>query len=50
MTNSIIYIIEQLKWNLLMLRGVYIGNDVENNDKQPKLGDHVTIWKYKNVF
>ena len=33
-----------------MLRGVYIGNDVENNDEHPKLGDHVTIWKYKNVF
>ena len=30
----------------------YIEHDVENNDKDPKfkVGDNVTISKYKNIF
>ena len=51
--NTIINIIEQLKWSLLKLKNnTYIDSIKEVNDKGPKfkVGDHVRISKYKNIF
>ena len=50
--NTVIHIIEQLKWSLLMLRIIYIDSIKEFYDKDPKfkVGDHVRISKYKNIF
>ena len=51
--NTIINIIEQLKWSLLKLKNnTYIDSIKEVNDKDPKfkVGDHVRISKYKNIF
>ena len=47
--NTTIHIIEQLKRSLLMLK---INIDEKINDKDPKfkVGDHVRISKYKNIF
>ena len=49
--NTTIHIIEQLKWNLLMLKITHIDFGKEVNDKDPKfkVGDHVRISKYKNT-
>ena len=46
------YIIEKLRWNLLMLKIIYIDFEKEVNDKDPKfkVGDYVGISKYKNMF
>ena len=47
--GAIIRIIEQLKWSLTLL---YTDSIKEVNDKDPKfkVGDHVRISKYKNIF
>ena len=49
----IIHIIEQLRLNLLMLSIIHILILKKKlNDKDPKfkVGDHVKIYKYKNIF
>ena len=52
--NTIIHTIEQLRWNQLMLKIIYIytGSSKDVNDKDPKfkVGDHERISKYKNIF
>ena len=50
--NTVIHIIEQLKWSLLMLRIIYIDSIKEFYDRDPKfkVGDHVRISKCKNIF
>ena len=53
--NTIIYTIEQLRWNQLMLKIIDILTQWElsrSNDKDSKFkaGDHVRISKYKNIF
>ena len=51
--NTIINIIEQLKWSLLKLKNnTYIDSIKEVDDKDPKfkVGDRVRISKYKNIF
>ena len=52
--NTIIHTIEQLRWNKLMLKIIYIciGSSKDVNDKDPKfkVGDHERISKYKNIF
>ena len=50
--NTKVHIIEQLKWSLLMLKMVHINIGKEVNDKDPKfkVGGHVRISKYKNIF
>ena len=52
--NTIIHTIEQLRWNQLMLKiiYIYIGSSKDVNDKDPKfkVGDHERISKYKNIF
>ena len=47
-----IHIIEQLKWSQLKLKIIHIGSIKEVNDKDLKfkVGDHVRISKYKNIF
>ena len=43
----------KIKMNVVNLNsGSYIGFNGENNKKDPKfeVGDHVPIWKYKNIF
>ena len=47
--DTTIHITEQSKWTLLML---HINNTYINADKEPKfkVGDHVRISKYKNIF
>ena len=49
-----IHTIEQLRWNQLMLKiiYIYIGSSKDVNDKDPKfkVGDHERISKYKNIF
>ena len=54
--NIGIYIIAQSKWSLMIQGVVHILTssiyiDAEN-EKYPKfeVGDHVRIWKYKNIF
>ena len=48
--NTAKHIIEQLKWSLL--DNTYIDSIKEVNDKDSKfkVGDHVRISKYKNIF
>ena len=51
--NTIILIIEQLKWNQLILKiNTFIDSNKEVNGKDPKfkVGDHVRISEYKNIF
>ena len=51
--NTIINIIEQLKWSLLKLKNnTYIDSikEVDNKDPKFKVGDRVRISKYKNIF
>ena len=50
--NTTIPIIEQLKKSLLMLKTIYIdfGKEVNDNDPKFKVGDHVRISEYKNIF
>ena len=50
-------VIEQLKWNLLMLKIIYVDSmelhskkEVNNKDPKFKVGDHVRISRYKNIF
>ena len=42
--SIIIHIIEQLKWN------IYFPKEVNEKDTESKVGDHVRISKYKNIF
>ena len=44
--NAIIHIIEQLRWNQLMLKIMHVLILV----KRCKVGDYVRISKYKNIF
>ena len=50
--NTTVHIIEQLKLSLLMQNQVYINFNKENNKEDPKfkIGNHVGISKYKNIF
>ena len=50
--NTIIHIIEQIKWNLKWKDNTYIDFWKEVNDKDPKfkIGDHLRISKDKNIF
>ena len=50
--NTITQFIEQLKWNFDIKDNTYFDSKKEVNDKDPKfkVGDHVRISKYKNIF
>ena len=50
--NTTMHITVQLKLNLLMLKIIHILILIKPNDKDPKfkVGDHVRIAKYKNIF
>ena len=50
--NATIHIIEQLKSSLLKLKIIYVGSikEVNNKGSKFKVGDHVRISKYKNIF
>ena len=51
--NIIIHIIEQLRRNLLILKIIHIlilKIKINDRDSKFKIGDHVRISKYKNIF
>ena len=52
LTNTITQFIELLKWNLFLLNHSYADYNEDFNKKDPKfkVGDHVRISKYKNIF
>ena len=50
--TSITQFIELLKWNQVITSDFYAEYHEDSNEKDPKfkIGDHVRILKYKNVF
>ena len=50
--TSITQFIELLKWNQVITSDFYAEYHEDSNEKDPKfkVGDHVRILKYKNVF
>ena len=50
--TSITQFIELLKWNQVITSNFYAEYHEDSNEKDPKfkIGDHVRILKYKNVF
>ena len=49
-TNKTIHFIAHSKWSLLMLKITHIFTLVKDKDPKVKVGDYVTISKYKNIF